>query len=127
MFHDENTVHKLRRVSLKQPSRKIPVTQCHANALLSLISALFSIEILTTARSFCKSKHLRFLVTVNHGFCKIPPFFTVLVFRKEITVLRKCPHGFCYENSRLFPGPKYMVTIADHLFRNSLTGANWQK
>ena len=55
MFHVENTVHKLRRVSLEQPSRKIPLVQCHANALLLLISAPFSIEIFTTTRSLCRS------------------------------------------------------------------------
>ena len=65
-------------------------------------------------------KLLRFLVTVNHGFCEIPPFFTVFVFRKE-------NHGklrfwendptvfFCHEKSRFFflffPGPIYRYQI----------------
>ena len=50
MFHVEDTVYKLRRVSFKKPSGKVP-----ANALLLLICAPFSIKILTTACSLCRS------------------------------------------------------------------------
>ena len=107
MFHVENTDHEPRRVSLKQPSRNIPVTQCHANVLLSLISAPFSIKILTTARSFMVIiwNLLRFLVTVNHGFCEIPQFFTIFVFRKEITGnhgFEKMPPRFLHMKNHVF-------------------------
>ena len=38
-------------------------------------------------------------VTVNHRFCEIPPFFTVFVFRKEITG----NHGFEKMTPRFLP------------------------
>ena len=103
MFHVENTVHKLRRVSLKQPSSKVPVTQCYAKKLpmhLSLISAPFSIKILTTPRLLCRSfvSFLDFWSRLIRDFVKFPRFFKVFVFRKEITG----NHGFCHEKIRFF-------------------------